>query len=323
MHSVELIFTVACCFLILQVFRTIVGYYATRWIIATENQTLRKKVASDAWYSVYYGLAAVVGVLILYMTGWWNDLEGVCLPIDMNAATIDYPYLDLYHATQLAFYINYLYAMVVGIDNRRKDQTAFLIHHLVTVVLIVFSRLYGYMVIQLTVLALHDAADPFLHMAKTCKRIWPLRTWLSDVLLVIFAVVFFVTRWWIYPWYLIRNCYAAWNLQYPFDWKFTPGFADHRYSLCFGDVCASYFGFALNLLPVLYVLNLFWGCYILKMAWIKFVASPTGQKDDVNSDDDSDGGTEERPVEKKRDTDGSYAQVWPRPRRSLDAPDDT
>jgi len=177
--------------------------------------------------------------------------------------------------------------MVVGIDVRRKDQTAFAAHHVITLLLILFSRNWGYMRVQLAILAIHDAADPWLFFAKIVKLARPLWNVVPDLLMVLFALVFFATRWFAYPLYLVASCRDNWLSDYPADWTRTfPDiwFLADSTRIILAGVHISHYGLAMLLLYTLYALHIFWGGFILKMAWKKLVQGDG--KGDENSDDE-------------------------------------
>ncbi len=177
-----------------------------------------------------------------------------------------------------------------GIDVKRKDQAAFAAHHIITLLLILFSRNWGYMRVQLAILVLHDAADPLLYMAKVVKLAQPRSELLPDLLMTLFAFVFFATRWFAYPLYLVASCRDNWLRDYGTDWTRASSdiwFAADRTRLIVAGFHLSHYGLAMLLLYALYGLHLFWGAFILKMAWKKLVQG-TG-KGDENSDAEDDG----------------------------------
>lgn len=120
----------------------------------------------------------------------------------------------------------------------------------------------------------------------------------------IFALVFFVTRWFVYPYYPVASCRDNWLRDYGVDWtRASPHIWWQMDSaqLIVGGFHVSYYGLAMLLLYALYGLHLYWGMFILKMAWKKLVQG-TG-KGDENSDDEG-----ETPGETKAD-DGGKTKV--------------
>lgn len=212
-----------------------------------------KKIASNAWYALYYSIALCMGMYLFYITGWMDGAT-ICSHEPQHVSLTTYPLLHIYHCMQVAFYLNYVYAMLTGIDAPRKDGIAYMIHHVLTILLILFSRNWGFMRIQLGVFVIHDAADPILHVAKHIKYTAPqCPSWVTDSLLGVFAVVFYVTRIFVYPAYLVDPCRV--NLP-----SVGPNEAD-------------VYTAALYCLYALFVLHVYWGLHILRIVWDKFSLS--------------------------------------------------
>lgn len=302
---IEELANVGLMFLVLQLLRMFTGLVLVGLIeffchAGPMNDHERKKLASNVWYAIYYTWAALWGAHLFYgVTGWAADMDAVCSWQHVETVFSTWRSLHVYHCTQVAFYLNYLFAMVAGIDVKRKDQVAFAAHHVITLLLILFSRNWGYMRIQLAILALHDAADPLLFYAKVVKLARPLWNVVPDLLMVIFALVFFATRWYWYPVYLVGPCRDNWLKDFPFDWKETGLQVHHVQSKMPGLILwgyhVSFYGLAMLLLYALYGLHLFWGGFILKMAW-KMLVQRKG-KTDENSDAEED----EDAVKSKKD----------------------
>jgi hypothetical protein len=247
----------------------------------------RKKLASNMWYAAYYLCVAAWGLHLFYnVTLWaWDADHDVCSWQPVLASFATWRSLHVYHCTQVAFYLNYLFAMAIGIDVKRKDQLAFGAHHIITLLLIIFSRNWGYMRVQLAILVLHDAADPWLYLAKVVKLARPLWNVVPDLLMVLFALVFYVTRWFVYPLYPVASCRDNWLNDYGSDWtRASPAIALgwDTSQLIVAGFHVSYYGLAMLLLYALYGLHIYWGCFILKMIWKKLVQGEG--KSDENSD---------------------------------------
>jgi len=292
---IEELANVGLMFLVLQFLRMLAGLVLVGFIeffchAGPMNAHQRKKLASNAWYAVYYTWAAMWGAHLFFeVTGWANNMEAVCSweSVETNFAT--WRTLHIYHCTQVAFYLNYLFAMVAGIDVKRKDQVAFAAHHVITLLLILFSRNWGYMRVQLAILALHDAADPLLFYAKVVKLARPLWNAVPDLFMVLFALVFFATRWYLYPLHLVDPCRDNWLRDHAADWtRASPDvwFQPLSNGIILGGFHVSFYGLAMLLLYALYGLHIFWGGFILKMAW-KMLVQRKG-KTDENSDDEED-----------------------------------
>jgi hypothetical protein len=111
--------------------------------------------------------------------------------------------------------------------------------------------------------------------------------------MVLFALVFFVTRWFLYLLYPVASCRDNWLRDYAADW--TRASPDVWLELGSSRIIVagfhvSTYGLAMMLLYALYGLHIYWGAFILKMAWKKFVQHKG--KGDENSDDEGNEGDE-------------------------------
>jgi hypothetical protein len=107
--------------------------------------------------------------------------------------------------------------------------------------------------------------------------------------MVLFALVFFATRWYLYPLHLVDPCRDNWLRDHAADWtRASPDvwFQPLSNGIILGGFHVSFYGLAMLLLYALYGLHIFWGGFILKMAW-KMLVQRKG-KTDENSDDEED-----------------------------------
>jgi len=274
---VQELVNVMIMFVVITVFRLILSYstIVCAECISTKplNGSQRKKVASDLWYGTYYIVAVVTGAYLFYTRGWFDAMR-VCSSEDVDAMLSVDKLLYAYHCMQVAFYVNYVFAMMTGIDPPHKDN-AYIIHHIITLILIVFSRNAGYMRIQLAVLVVHDMADPFLHLAKLVKFLKPAWNIVYDPLFGVFAVVFFVTRLYVFPMFLIDNCRLTWHRLYPGDWAYLANTNVPAFSITSTHVTAlwfqfSFYGIGVLLLYGLLLLHMYWGLTIILVFTKKF-----------------------------------------------------
>ena len=279
-------FNVLTVFLVMQALRLVISVMT---LIAIEcftgfvirDKLARRKIASNAWYAVYYTGAVLLGLRIAWKLDLFSihgGLRDVCLHEHAETTLTRWPQMQIFHRVQVAFYFNYLFAMATGIDARRKDEKVFIFHHVITLLLILFSRNWGYIPMQMAVLIVHDAADPFVHIARFITLVSPRRTWLADLFFAMFAIVFFVTRWFVYPVFLIEQCRRLQFFYYPRDYSYS----DYTFmsvgpnSLTFAGFSLSFFGIGVLLLYALLALHMYWGIYILRVIWRKLFE---GQQD--------------------------------------------
>jgi len=177
-----------------------------------------------------------------------------------------YPMVKYYYLVELGAYFHQL----LWTDVSRSDSLEMIIHHIVTIFLIVLSYLCNFTRIGTTVLILHDPSDVFLESAKVVNYVSKVKgreywSHLCDVLFAIFAISFFVLRLVIYPYWVFYSSYVVVEGSMGSNWT---GFW-------------IYFG----LLMALQLLHVFWFYLISKMIYRLLT---TGIEKDERSDDDDD-----------------------------------
>ena len=124
---------------LLHLLRTVVGYLACKIFSTAQLDTTtdikKRKFKSNAWYGVYYTVIAGWGFYLLTTVTRWNQLPNICAPVlTTHDAFMAFPSLRVYHVIQLAFYMEYLVAIILEIDVKRRDATAFLLHHVLSLI---------------------------------------------------------------------------------------------------------------------------------------------------------------------------------------------
>ncbi|XP_062888509.1 ceramide synthase 2-like isoform X3 [Mobula hypostoma] len=178
-----------------------------------------------------------------------------------------------YYMAELAFYWSLL--LRVSLDVKRKDFKEQIIHHIATIFLIGFSYCANYIRVGTLVMLVHDASDYIMECAKMFNYAGWRKT--CDILFVVFALVFLITRLVIFP-----NMVIYTTFYYSME-IFQPFFGYYFFNL---------------LLMVLQVLHIFWAYLILKMA-VKFVFVGKIEKDERSDVDESDGTEEDGRMEPK------------------------
>lgn len=146
---------------------------------------------------------------------------------------------------ECGFYLHSIYATIF-MDAVRKDFYVMLLHHVVTLTLIVVSYATRYHKIGLMVLFVHDVTDILLeftkcnvHLKNRSKKFYPLHEKISNYGFAAFTIAWFVFR--LY-WFPLKILYATGVV--------SVHRAYHR--------GAGLYGFFNSLLLILLMLNIYW-----------------------------------------------------------------
>ena len=131
-----------------------------------------------------------------------NDLDALSTGYPQSAASLGYRRLYL---VELGFWLSC--CLFLAFETRRKDFIEMGIHHFSTVILVTFSYLLDFGRPGLLIMALHDIGDVFLYSAKSAQ--YKRFQGLADVLFVLFALTFYVTRLYVLPTYLFYGLARA------------------------------------------------------------------------------------------------------------------
>lgn len=178
--------------------------------------------------------------------------------------------MEFYYQVQLGGYLHQLFWTEVS----RSDALEMIIHHLTTILLLVFSYVTNFTRVGATILLLHDSADILLESAKCFVYIskakdsqWACK--FCDTLFAGFAITFLITRLVLYPRYVIYSVFTEAPKHFGTNW-------------------AGFWVFSV-LLVILQFLHIFWFYLIARMLWTLL---RTGVEKDERSDDDEDIGDE-------------------------------
>lgn len=237
-----------------------------RWFRKSRRQHQQalqfQKATETCWRCFSYFIFFVYGSYVLFSSDWfWNTrswLEGYIKTQPFTEG------LKWYYIMELSFYMALLTTQFN--DTKRKDFFQQFLHHIATIILISGSYLIAHFRYGSVIMLLHDASDYWLEAAKLAKYAKWQRT--CDVLFVIFALIFYLTRWVYFPFWVCRsfmldNASLAGPLQSYFTFPYLFLY------LCF----------------VLQALHIYWGILIGRMIY-HFTVSGKVEKDD-RSDDDS------------------------------------
>eukprot|EP00897_Mesotaenium_endlicherianum_P002276 jgi/Mesen1/2076/ME000151S01339 len=231
-------------------------------------EKVHTKFKESCWKSLYYLSAEVFALAITYDEPWftnsrafWEGPGNLRWP-DQTVSSK----LKVFYGYVGGFYTYSIFALIFW-ETRRKDFGVSMSHHLATVVLIVASYVTRFSRVCSMVVALHDASDVFLELAKLSK--YSSFEIGANVNFGLFALTWLVLRLIYFPFYIIRSTSME-TLQL-LD-RDTVGGPPMYY-------------FFNTLLIMLFYLHIYWWILIVRV-----VKKVTGGKieGDVRSDDEDD-----------------------------------
>uniref|UniRef100_A0A663EKI8 Ceramide synthase 3 n=1 Tax=Aquila chrysaetos chrysaetos TaxID=223781 RepID=A0A663EKI8_AQUCH len=203
-----------------------------------EIPTVLRKFQEAFWRFSFYLTSSIAGFIFLYDKPWFYDIW---------QSWVGYPFQTLlpsqywYYMAEISFYWSLLFTL--GIDNKRKDFLAHVVHHLAAIGLMSGSWCGNYVRLGTLVMFVHDTADFWLEAAKMFNYARWEKT--CNMLFIIFSIAFFITRIILFPFWILRA-----TLYQPTYYSTTPVIA--------------YFLFNGQLL-ILQGLHLYWGYLIFKI----------------------------------------------------------
>ncbi|KAI9136950.1 TLC domain-containing protein, partial [Paraphysoderma sedebokerense] len=171
----------------------------------TRLRKIIKKEAQDrfceqAWFSLYYSTFFSLGFYLLYHSPYYFNTPNFWA---------DYPHIRYtavfksYYLLQLSFSIAQL--VVLHLEKPRKDYTQFLVHHIVTIMLVSLSYYMNFIRIGHAVFVTMDFADIFLSTAK-CLRYLKFQK-ACDFTFVVFVLSWIYSRHFVYL-YIVRSIFV-------------------------------------------------------------------------------------------------------------------
>jgi len=245
----------------------------------------RTKFVQAAWRTILYATACTLAVKVMFLT---EELPWI---YDSSLFWIDWPNHELtegmasVYALYAGFYVHQL--VYLFLDVKTSDFVALLVHHIITLGLVVSSFVMKFTRVGLFVMLLHDVSDVFLESAKCFNYMkdGP-RHWLhkgADVCFVVFAISFFSLRLYIYP---VR---VLWPVASPDGVCQYATCASTELGGATWDHCAvkpAYTAFT-GLLGGLQLLQVFWGWKVLMVVWTILSGKELEDPRDDASEEDS------------------------------------
>lgn len=249
---------------------------AERWLrqqAASSRTTDLGKFCDLAWELVYYSFYCVLGLWVLWDKAWLWDISESFANFPIHSMTND---LWWYYMVSLGYY----WSMCAShfFTHRRKDATQLLVHHILTILLLVFSWICNFVRIGSLVLLVHECVDIPMQLAKMCKLAG--HRHLMDPLFAVFLIIWLSTRTGLYPFWIMH----------------TTLFRAHVIAQMFYPV---YYIFNFMLLLLLF-LHICWTYLILRIVVLKFTTNAiqdVRSSSDASAEEDDD---DKRVAKKKR-----------------------
>ena len=159
------------------------------------------------WRFIFYSAFCILGYQVLFVPAvapWVQDTKNHWMNWPFHQIS---PMMLFYYQIELGCYFHQLFWTEVN----RSDAMEMILHHFITIFLIVGSYVTNYTRVGVSILLLHDMADIFLEIAKVFNYTsegknnkW-MKDYLVDPIFGVFAVTFFITRLVLYPRYILYS----------------------------------------------------------------------------------------------------------------------
>jgi len=223
--------------------------------LGPDSKNLRK-LQEAAWRCVLYTVACAWAIKLVVFgkqLEWVGDSELFWKGWPNHETTADMKSL---YALYLGLYVHQLIFLFV--DTRSSDFIALIVHHLITLTIVVASWSIGFTRVGTFTMVLHDCSDVFLEHAKCLNYVKEATSPAAqsrllalgpDVAFAVFAITFFALRLYVFP---SRVLYSA-AIQS----------CDHVVCVPFDCTSTGVYQIFLSCLAGLQLLQVFWGWKIL------------------------------------------------------------
>ncbi|KIM68584.1 hypothetical protein SCLCIDRAFT_1208778 [Scleroderma citrinum Foug A] len=226
------------------------------------------RFAEQGWSAIYYSIQVLYGMYV------YSQLPTRAL--DPSDLWVNYPHIPLpgvikfYYLSQTAFYLHQI--LILNAEARRKDHVQMMMHHIITIILLVTSYFYNYTRAGCLILVLMDPCDVFLSTAKMLRYIG-LYT-LCDITFTWFLISWFVTRHVLFVIVIKSTWFDSVRLVPEIAWAPERG-------IYFSDFSRKAF---IGLLVALQIIQIIWFWMICRVAWR--VLTGQGASDDRSDEED-------------------------------------
>lgn len=271
--------------------------------VSKKDYQLLLKYQNQVWLTFFYTASTIFGYLVQQDKPWFT------FPISEASAlhyVSPYPYnpsseILLYYQYALGFYLSEMVSLLIETSLKRSDFIEYLIHHITTVALIMFSHLGWLHRFGAYVIFIHDASDILLSFGKSLhyivesentrvrRHLEAAEKYASDD-----QLVKPYRKTWLFRWVITDSlihaiflCFTA--MFFYFRWYCLPSMMNITVRLMpktlVGNLDLWVMAALLN--GALQALHIYWGFLILLMIW-RAIRSEEKFKD-IRSDEDEEG----------------------------------
>lgn len=174
--------------------------YVLQHIIAprlvSENKTITTKFRGSVWRSFAYTVLLLFGLFTLCTEDWVLSPSQYSYKWPANKT----PYkIVLYYKIEMIHYA--LSLVYVFIEPKMKDFNQMVVHHIVTLYLILVSYRIKFLRYGAPIMLLHDFSDPFMEIGKTLFYLK--KQEIADQFFVVFAAIFVINRCFLYTTFIV------------------------------------------------------------------------------------------------------------------------
>lgn len=253
-----------------------------------QSKKMVNKLTEDLYYTLYYLI-----IFLYFAFGVLPNVSWRCSLLSNSSSVVRdllYPlpppvnaWERWYYIQAFGFYLSGSFFLLI-FDVKRSDFLQYLVHHVVTITMIVLSYLYGFGRPGMVILGLHDVGDIFLYASKFFHH---LKVEGVDIFLFVnFVVTFYIGRLLLYS--RLVHAILVETLQIMVN---DPPF--NSWAMFYDTYLPHYAIFSVAM-SVLLLLHCFWYTLVLKIiANELFFGKKIADEGDPRSDDEDEGELEQ------------------------------
>lgn len=197
-------------------------------------------ITSAIFKLTIYSILSIYGIYcLLSSTNKWLQYPSKWIEL----VSINYK-IRLHYLFQISFYLIQIF--LLQFDSKAKDSLLMIIHHIITLLLLVYSYRVNLSRIGLIIMILHDINDPFLQTARLLLRLKYIKK--ANYVFYLFSLLFFITRILLFPLFCIKHIF-----YYSF------------FKIKIEDEMFYIFKLLSIFLVCLYILNIIWFIFIVSL----------------------------------------------------------